>query len=36
MFSECCADAGKTVKQIAASMENGEYDFDGTPEKQVH
>jgi len=28
-------DACKTIKQIASAMENGEYDFDGTPEKHV-
>jgi len=25
----------KVVRQIASAMENGEYDFDGTPEKRV-
>ena len=34
-----CSEASKTVsaaiKKIAVAMENGEYDFDGTKEKQV-
>jgi hypothetical protein len=25
----------KVIKHIASAMENGEYDFDGTPEKHV-
>ena len=30
-----CASVCKVVQQISVSMENGEYDFDGTPEKRV-
>lgn len=25
----------KVIRHIASAMENGEYDFDGTPEKHV-
>jgi len=32
---ESCQSVSKVVQQIAVSMENGEFDFDGTPEKRV-
>jgi len=32
---QSCLSVCKVIRQIAASMENGEYDFDGTPEKRV-
>jgi dynactin 1 len=34
LLRQSCKEVCKVMKQIASAMENGEYDFDGTPQKQ--
>jgi len=34
-YRQTCQSVSKVIQQIASSMENGEYDFDGTPDKLV-
>ena len=35
LFRKTCADVTAAVRKVAVAMDNGEYDFDGTSEKQV-
>ena len=35
-YSEASKTVSAAIKKIAVAMENGEYDFDGTKEKQVY